>query len=582
MKRDGQSVFVAFPSKLMSSVRSPASMGPEYAREVLNMYAAADGAGTKRNGVVALGGALTGKKVVGLMSYLKAGEGLQLLAATSDGGIYLRDGALWQQVWQGLHPLGVPRTVCFAGKLVLVNGMDDMLAWDGENWQVVEEKVVDVAGGLAYVSANQFQIASNAELYPVGSEVEARVAGNLVRSDVSNVGSSGGIVTVTLADAVLGPGLDQVAYTARPPVMACVYAAHDRLWGFGKGPLIGNVLNSDVDRARVYHSHGVNDETAWHDSEGLVPSINLADKSMSADGLMAMAVKDGVTIFFLRNSTQVWSGSTPGAEGDFAWQKTMPVGTVHGGLVVELPNDVAFVTRNGVRTLSRALQTEQLDVSDVGSEVDATVAAQLRLLLADDVRYRMAGGVVCEAQNWFGAKLYDKFLVFQIGSAGRGWAVFDGVFGRATAVHAAPDGTLFVAEGEQVFRYDEGVWADDGVPVMTRWWTPWLRLAKNNKRWANRYVEVVAGDASVMDVTVRRYRNLNDGDGWVLELPVGMRADYWDDAGWDEAFFDNASPAPAVGRDHFVADEVSFAVESHSTQGPLTLLGLKVFGVAER
>lgn len=583
MKRDGQSVFVAFPSRLMSTARSPASMGAEYGRDVLNMYATADGAGSKRNGVVPVGGVISGVEIVGVFSHMKSGVGLQLLAVGNDGAIYLRDGESWQQVWSGLNPAGVPRAVVFAGKLVLVNGLDPMLAWDGDTWQVVEEKVVDVAGGLAYVSANQFQIASLAEFYPVGSEVEARIGGGtLVQSEVAAVSVSGSVVTVTLADAVLGPGLDQVAYTARPPVMAYVYAAHDRLWGFGKGPLTGSELSADVDRARVYHTHGVNDETAWRDSEGIVPGINLADKSSGSDMLMAMAVKDGLTIFLLRNSTQVWTGSTPGAEGDFAWQKTIPLGTVHGSLVVELPNDVAFVTQNGVRTFSRTLQTEQLDVSDVGSEVDPTVAEQLRLLVADDACYRRVNSVVCAAQNWFGARLYDHFLMFQVGAAGKGWAVFDGAFGMAGAFHAAPDGRLYLAVGGQVFRYDETVWDDDGEAIATRWWTPWLRLAKNGKRWANRYVEVVAAPGAVMDVVVRRYRNLDDGDGWAMTVPVGNAPDYWDSADWDASYFDNATPSPSIVRDRFVSDEMAFAVESANEEGPLTLFGVKVFGVAEK
>ncbi|MCP5405783.1 MAG: hypothetical protein H6922_06145 [Pseudomonadaceae bacterium] len=583
MRRDGKSVFVGFPGRLMSTARSAVSMGPEYAREIVNMYAAADGAGTKRNGVAKVGGALPGGAgALGVFSYLKAGVGLQLLAVADDGCVYLQDGAGWQQVWSGLNPLGVPRGAVFAGRLVLVNGFDPMLAWDGDAWQVVEEKITDLADGLTYVGATQFRIDSLAELYPVGSEVRATVGGVNVVANVSAVSVAGMTVTVTLDAAVLGANLSAVAFTRRPPVMAYVYAAHDRLWGFGKGPLRGSVVDSDVDRARVFYTDGVNDVTRWHDSEGVVGSINLADKSQGGDSLMAMAVKDGVTVFLLRNSVQLWSGSTPGAEGDFGWQKTIPAGTVHGGLVVELPNDVAFLSRNGVRTLSRALQTEQLDVSDVGGEIDPTLAEQLKLLLADDEAYRKAGSVVCEAQNWFGVKLFDKLLVFQVGGANRGWVVFDGVMAAAQAFHAAPDGRVYLAVGGQLYVYDEARWDDDGTPLMTRWWTPWLRLAGNGKRWANRYMEVVTAHGVPMALTLRRYRNLDDGDGWVMALEGGASADYWDDAVWDVGLFDNANPPPAVVRDHFVCDEMALALESHTTEGPLTVLGVKVHGVPEK
>lgn len=72
----------------------------------------------------------------------------------------------------------------------------------------------------------------------------------------------------------------------------------------------------------------------------MVPSLNLADKAGVADELMAMVVKDGMTVFMGRNQMQLWIGTDPSGDGDLAWSKTIPLGVVHGSAVMELPNDL--------------------------------------------------------------------------------------------------------------------------------------------------------------------------------------------------------------------------------------------------
>ncbi|MFZ2587895.1 MAG: hypothetical protein WAZ18_07260 [Alphaproteobacteria bacterium] len=582
MRRDGQSVFVEFPKQLMSTARSSVSMGLEFGREIVNMYATADGAGSKRNGVVKVGEQLPlGQVVCGLFSFMKVGVGVQVIAVGSLGKVYRLNGTAWVEIGDGLNPLGVVRGVEFAGRLVLVNGYDPMKVWDGSTLADVSEVIPDVGGSLTYVNPTTFTILSDAAFYSVGTVVKATLATGVVTGTVASSSQSGAVTSVVLGSGVLNATLSAVAYTAKPPILAGIAVAHDRVWGFGKGPL-GSGLSTDVDRTRVYYTHGVNNPYAWRDAEGVVPSINLADKSAGADEVMAMAVVDGMTVFLLRNSVQVWTGSTPGADGDFGWQKTMPVGCVHGGLMVALPNDLAFVTRTGVRTLSRSLQTEQVHVSDVGSEIDPTLAAAVRVLEADPAAYKAVGVVRCEAQNWFGVCLGDKTVVFQVGNSGRGWVVFDGAFAGTTARCAASDGSVYLAKGGQVYRYDTSVYADDGEPIVTRWWTPWMRLGKPGKWWANRYVEVVSARGVPMGLRVRRYRNLDDGDGWVADITAQTEPDYWDRTDWDAGLFDNVNPAPDVVRDRFVADEMALALESANTLGPLTVLGMKIYGVSER
>lgn len=580
MKRDLASVVIPFPKGLMSTARSALSMPVTLGREIRNMLMSADGAGSKRNGVVALGPEIPGEVVTTVMSYQHT-SGLQLMVATDAGKIYRLDGASWVQVWSGLNGAGVVRTVTFGGRLLLCNGVDDILVWDGVAWSVVSKLVVDTAAGLTYVSASQFTISSDASLYAVGTVVRAKLGTSHVTATVSAVSVAGTVVTVTLATPVLTNTLNEIAFTVKPPRVASLVAVHDRLWGFGKG-VLSPTMSGDVDRLRVYYTHGVNDYTAWPDpATGNIPSLNLADKAGVADELMAMSMKDGMTVFVGRNHLQLWLGSNPSASGDFTWTKTIPLGVVHGSALLELPNDLLFVSRQGARTLSRTLQTEQLDVSDVGSELDPTITELVGHVMGSPELYRRVTGMRHDGQGWFGLAMNHMTLVWQIGAFGHGWVVFDGVFSGLTAAHAAPDGELYLAKGGQLYHYDVTSWSDAGQPIAVRWWMPWVNPA-NRKRWANKYIEVLVKRKVDIAFRLLRYRDYDDANPQVMVMTTPAEPTNWDETYWDDGLWDIGESSLPMVRDHVVADSLSLAMESATVNGPFTIFGLKLYGVAER
>lgn len=586
MRHNLRVVAVPFPKGLMSTARSPQTMPTTYARTLTNMLMAADGAGVKRNGVRAVAPLLpNGETVRSVMVF--AGAVNQLMAVSSAGVIYRLDNGAWVSVWSGLNPAGVVRTVVFGGKLVLCNGFDPLMAYDGTSWQVVSTFVTEAGTGLAWVSASSFRVNSDIAFYPVGSRVRATVAGVQVVAHVASVSASSGVVTVVLDAAVLGAvaaNLTAVAFEVKPPVMAYIAVAHDRLWGFGKGPLRMG-LSGDVDRLRVFYTHGVNNPTAWPDPEtGVVPSINLADKAGVPDELMAMVVKDGITVFFGRTHMQLWSGSNPvytaESAGDFAWSKTIPLGVVHGNAVLPLPNDVLFISRTGARTLSRTVKTEQLDIADVGSELDPTVGALLTTLEQDASAYARVVGMMEPVQGWFGISMAGQTLVWQVGSFGSGWVVFSGLFADIAAACGTPDGALYVAVGGQVYIYDRTVYDDAGAPIYTCWQTPWLQLG-NGRRWAGKYVEALLGRGAAVPLVVRRTVDDDDGTPVVLDMETPETPDPWDASHWDSAQWDSGNPGVTLVRDHTVGTQYAYALESNTTVGPVTVFGLKLYGVSE-
>ncbi|MCA3244382.1 MAG: hypothetical protein INF43_03630 [Alphaproteobacteria bacterium] len=582
MRDDLRELTIPFPTNLMATAQSPLALPTTYARELTNMLLAPDGSGMKRNGLTPVGSALAGEAITALFSFQHS-SGLQLLCATDAGKLYRQNGSAWHLLYSGLNPTGQPQAVLFGGKLVLCNGFDPLVHYDGATVSVVERLVRDAGANLTLLGGTQFRLDSQATLYPTGSTVRLKVNGTDVLATVQNASQSGVQTTVTLTAAVLAASLTEAWFTVRPPAFSQLAVAHDRLWGFGAGGF-GPSLGSGAERLRVYYTHGVNDPAAWPDpATGLIPSLNLADKAGVADELLALRVKDGLTVFLGRNHLQLWEGTNPGTStggaATLGWVKTLPVGIVHPHAVLDLPNDLLLLTPLGARTLARTLQTEQLDLADVGRALDPTLATAVAGLLVSPAAYRRGMQALrCPAQQWFAWGFAEETLVWQLGASGSGWARFIGGFAGLTAAHTAPDGTLYLAKAGQVYRYDLTTFADAGAPIFTRWWLPWVNPA-GTRRWANKYLEVLAVPQVVQPITLQRYADLDDGNPRVLNLELPAPPDYWDSAAWDAALFDNATPPAARVRDHCVAERLALALESHHTL-PLRVLGLKLYGIS--
>lgn len=580
MRSDLKSVTLPFPANLMATAQSPLALPPSYARELKNMLLGPDGSGTKRNGFVPVG-SLLGEEIVALFSYPYSGQ-TQLLAVSNAGKIYRQNDAAWVLLKSGLNPLGMPQGVMFAGRLVLCNGFDAVMQYDGVNVVEVETRVTDAGSGLTRVSDSQFSINSDAAFYSAGSTVALTIGGTEVLAVVASATQAGAVTTVNLTTAAMATAPTAVKFTVRPPAFGGLAVAHNRLWGFGAGGF-GPTLKTGVDAMRVYYTQNVNSVNGWPDpNTGIIPSLNLADKASVADELLAMRVVDGMTVFFGRQHLQLYEGTNPGVVGgsapDFAWLKSIPVGLAHPRALHNLPNDVLMLSPLGARTLSRTLATEQLDLADVGRALDPTVQAKLATLNTPEA-FRSMQAFTCMAQQWFGFGFAGESLIWQLNPAGGGWTMFDGLYASISAACNAPDGALFIAKAGQVYRYDFATWDDAGQTFIARWWAPWVAPAGKG-RWANKYIEILLVPQTQQPAILKRFSGLDEENPRIMPIVIAGKADYWDDTHWDTGFFDNGAGHENLTRDHSVAEHFSFALESE-TALPLRALGLRVYGITE-
>ena len=134
-----------FPRKLMNTALSPELVPITQAVDLLNFVPSSSkaGSGDKRYGTTALSVAITGETVQKGMRYTKSDGTIQLLAYTESGKIYYSndDGASWTSAITGLNTSGVCRWCDFNEKLIIVNGFDANMIWDGTSITTMEEYV---------------------------------------------------------------------------------------------------------------------------------------------------------------------------------------------------------------------------------------------------------------------------------------------------------------------------------------------------------------------------------------------------------------------------------------------------------
>jgi len=586
MKNNLQTVELAFPKNMMSSSRSEFNMPANYAKTIKNMIIHYSGAGSKRNGFLKIENDLPeSEKIVKLQHFPSITGEIQFIAFTQSGKVFRRlENTTWKEIYTGLALNADISTTMFANKLIIANGVDNMLSYDGEKVETITQ----------YISQDKFsyEISSNtslktdvfAENFPAGRKVKIRYTDNEeVETTVSHTSASltEGFIILHFNDEVITKDVENVSYQLIAPSFARVYAAHDRLWAMGNAKFDINKFSADVDRSRIYYTDLTNDETGWYDEEGNLSSINLANKMPESEELVAMAVKDNMTIFFCRNYSQVWTGTNPRATGDFTWVKTLPIGLTHPDLVVSMPNDLGFFSQFGARTFSRFLQTEQLDIADMGSEVATDIHSAIEKVRLSIKQNKNIHSFQFHQQNWFGFKLDEDVMIFQAAANNLAWSRFDGIFKDATAFLNTPNGKLYAAVNNKIYIYDTESFADDDKPIHTVWTTAWF--APNRSRaWANKYTEIILEPSALKTASLQRYKNYNSASYTLKEVNLKSLPDYFDTAFWDSASFDANAKEKAIVRDKFMANNLSFSLQTNDKVGPLTIYSVRFYGSKEK
>ena len=165
---------------------------------------------------------------------------------------------------------------------------------------------------------------------------------------------------------------------------------------------------------------------------------------------------------------QVWTVDPNPAENEL-YDSIPGFGTMYPDAVVSVIDDLYFMTKLGIRSLSITLTSNTLQSGDVGSGIDPLIQARLAGPIAPIATYYPGNG-----QAWFifdnMAYVYSRSRQGKVGA----WSWFEWPWTVTDVLQL--NGELYLRANDNFYRLDESRVDDDGVEFEGVVWTPHLDL----------------------------------------------------------------------------------------------------------
>jgi hypothetical protein len=387
----------------------------------------------------------------------------------------------------------VPRHVLFAGKLLICNGVDRVMMWDGhvltDVCQFLEEDATEITRVndrmITFTGGPSF----NADHYLVGSQIQIVNQGVASVVTIGRVNVTGKICVITLQENLPEFDNPRLSYQCFIPRFSFMFAMYDRLWALGEGAA-GLGYRYPDQAMRIYFMYKPGASLQWFDEQTRsVPSMNLAENHGIIDNLEAISFVNGYMLFIGREKTQAWSGSEPGG-GEVAPHKpllqfhsSLPVGAVHGDLVLAVANDVFLITKTGLQSFSTLNVAQQFSANSYDA-VDPLVKQYVSEMMGSNGAYRASCSFKYDGGALAGFKIgFQSVLCSLFSTHFYAWTLFSGDFKEATAFCVLGN-SFYIAVDHILYKYGDGhdgsvrCFGDEGdtCPVFFSWSLPVLKF----------------------------------------------------------------------------------------------------------
>jgi hypothetical protein len=508
----------------------------------------------------------------------------------------------------------IPRGVLFLNQLVLCNGVDRILSYDGTDLSELYDFVKDPVTGLTRDGNQQLSFDRKAgedySRYSMGSKIQLVINGTVFQTTLTAFVETTQKVMLAVANVLPQFVQNQtfLFYQAFPPAFNYLYVAYDRLWALGPGAAGLEYRNAE-EAMRVYFMYKSNSLTDWFDERtGEVPNINLASKHGIPDNLEAIDLINGYMAFIGREKTQVWQGSEP--EGAIAapnreplnYNRTLNTGVIHGDLLLDLSNDTWFVSNNGMQSVSSLNVAQQFSATSFDA-VDPLVREYNNDLLQSNLNYRSALSFHYTEGGFAGFKIGNTNVLCSLVSTSLySWSLFSGDFRKATSFLSLGN-CLYLSIKNKLYRYADGHdsnpkgYGDQGGEALIpfSWTLPVISI--KGKSFACKRYEVQLDYPSSFTVNSDNFINLSiSGDlPKSYQITSPCRFDLRGDALKTLPLIKDAiSTQNSIGfrfdqpygftkdRLKFIASRFWLTLKGYTQAGPLSLRQIKLYGIIER
>lgn len=541
----------------------------------------------------------------------------------SVGTIYSYDVAsntLSNPLKTGLSVGCVPRSETFLNTLIIYNGVDRILTWDGANLTEMSEFVKQTGlNSVVRVDNTHLRIVGPENIlipinYKVGNIVQFSNGSTITNLTVTGYGSTvlNGIRTSNIVFNGTIPQITnttQIFYRAFPPPFNFIKAINDRLWALAPGAVSLEYRNPGQEML-VFFSDKPNTLTGWfNEEEGRVRNLDLSTKHGIPDNLEAISYINGNLVFAGRERTQVWSGTYP--EGAavtrlggslLTFNGVITTGVVHGNLIIDLPNDVFFISKNGHQSASSFNIARQFAATSINS-VDPTIKQYLKTINSSNISYRACRSFKYDGGNLVGFKIGNNNVLASLFSTTLyAWTFLSGDF-LLTNTFVTLSNSLYLFLQNKIYKYADGndgslpVYGDqNGTGLIHCRWTPAYPQLKGY-RFANKRYELQMDYPSTFYLREDNqvYITINGDLPKSYQLTTTCRTNLRGDAfNTIPLTTDNPAEPESIGfrffqpfssfkdRLKFFASNFSTSLDLYVKDGPIVIKKLKLYGIVER
>ncbi|MCE3269323.1 MAG: hypothetical protein K0R49_1575 [Burkholderiales bacterium] len=506
----------------------------------------------------------------------------------------------------------VPRATYFEQLMVICNGVDNVVYWDGEELKDISEFLLEnQVNTFIRIDDNNFSFISfgifDASNYFIGNLIRLRINGVYSNFEIQDISFDElDLVTITTDEELPDFVENQVVlfYQVKPPAFSYIYAAKDRIWALGPGP-VSLEYRDTQEQLRVYYPYAPNvvDGPGWfNENTKKVPFIDMSDKYDKQDNFEAICQVNGLMVFIGRKHTQVWVGDTPGQGGNFTWNSNLPAGILHGDLLVELDNDVYFVSQTGIKSFSTLNIARQLSATP-DNAVDTIVKNFNSQATSSNANYRICRSFKYNEGQIAGFKIANNKIIASLFSTTLySWVFLSGDFSLSSCFMDI-DKQFYMFIGNKIFKYSDGndgtkkLYGDQGgeglIPIV---WVPGLLKFKGRKGYANKRYELILDYPSSFTINKKNSIEISVFGDVPINFYLNDKCTFEQrgDVLGQEPLSLHPSPSTSIGfrprneyeivnkRLKFSASSFWLSISGYVMNGPITFRRIRLFGVGER
>jgi hypothetical protein len=248
-------------------------------------------------------------------------------------------------------------------------------------------------------------------------------------------------ITVNIAPQA---NVKKILYQKLCPSFSYLAVVHKRLWAVAEGRTYKDKFRSPLLAMRAYYAAKTESIYDWFNPQtNEIDFINLSNNSSVPDNLEAITMFEGRTLFLGRETTQVFIGEDPTTNNDgqnitlpdFQWEQTLPVGVIQQTLFVEVPNNLIFLSKYGIVSLTSVSEYLQrkLQVSyQFSTPIDHYVNSQLSFIETDR-DFRSMRAFLYPYGRFLGFRIKYSCFIYQLNSEGA-WVVFSENFAESSSL----------------------------------------------------------------------------------------------------------------------------------------------------